>query len=1207
MPIFSNINTAGAGVANGGLVPIYDTKEAYADALVGTFGKGLNNSGSDHFVGCLTDLTELGEFCDPARIVNDAGFNSAFQRIQSSDKLCKWLAGVLCAFIYGCEGSNKIHVFESLIDSNAAFLSIWRDKFAFEDAFGNRGNDNGDDGRYFNIVSMSASNDYHDWLGCYSKRFLLIPIQEYELGSDTDRSRYPEWKKKFFELYKAFKQRGVKEVIEGGDGEDDILTRTQRIMILLSARSINSPRLSGAPAKPANKTMLLLKKILTERLNIGGLELPNNLAHYLEFGDILFYKTSSIFGKFWQPTIFVGVDGRDKFYATYPFTPSLIEMIKNQAVDIKDIRLKVTKDVEGKMIDSVEISYQIGSTITFVPEDAGNMPPMVQTNFNFFVPGKQRYDADHIVGITRMRTFCMYPNMPLETEKKCKRFTYLSNSSSFFMKGRPGTKATVDLSSGDFICTTEPNKQVRLFTADAVDQSLQVVNTKIEGRTVAIATRTATVSEHFIKVVDHSGTECGYIVNLKRLDAEDVPAVLRESTLSSLSFKNAQIPPKTNEFSAFVDFGSSSSCVTFRQNKAADLLRNSSLEQCTLRSLLTPFDKTSYDLILNNPVENNKYKFPSVAVIYDPEHGIPSYRADDGNTYSEYMPYMFSWMPIVDGMSKYIGNGVDLRDSHKVELGVQAGASKPEPNIIVTNLCYIIACNAAANNFDDVIIVPSLPSLNYKDALNEVWESSIRIVQRLFDIRIQKAIDVHTGVHYLYESVAIAVGAAAAAGIGANTLEVSIDIGDGTTDMSAVYVDSTTTMHLCGYSSLEYAGQDMIKTTIKDVLTHTSFKQAQTIFKNASGYGKTLFEPKDPSKQDEYGIIVDNLLRNFFDDNGTFRGGRVESFWQNNVVDLLSISSMRTNDIDQKIAANYILRYLLLLPVIKDFIMTSCKIAGSLPKVPDGDKTTRPAEGVSLDKDTNIPWVNLNGINIHFFGGASKGINTIHALDTRPGDRILQYFIDSLGMQNININISQKDGKDILVESLADLKVDMSAQDVQPGAALAVSPITEQDWNYYIDPRTFEYMGKNVHRFAEGFDFAAGNVGTDKTTNRSKVRAPSSYFPGGISDAQQQFVDYFNNEIYAKLIDNGDEWDDVIEVLLKNFTSNASGSMKADFGSFSFSKYEQKAADCYIYPEMVKSAIFMYTASELLTKYHGVIPNVRIKTPADAGDYPFGG
>ena len=133
-------------------------------------------------------------------------------------------------------------------------------------------------------------------------------------------------------------------------------------------------------------------------------------------------------------------------------------------------------------------------------------------------------------------------------------------------------------------------------------------------------------------------------------------------------------------------------------------------------------------------------------------------------------------------------------------------------------------------------------------------------------------------------------------------------------------MDKSGEKNVCGYSSVEYAGKNIMKRTIRDVLTHTTRANAEIMLRGTPSY-QAMFTVKEASDENKYRDCVSNLLNDFYEADGKLRDEPAIQ-WENDVMDILSITRL-SSKLDQKIAADLIMRYLILMPVIKDFINTS--------------------------------------------------------------------------------------------------------------------------------------------------------------------------------------------------------------------------------------------------------------------------------------------
>ncbi len=699
------------------------------------------------------------------------------------------------------------------------------------------------------------------------------------------------------------------------------------------------------------------------------------------------------------------------------------------------------------------------------------------------------------------------------------------------------------------------------------------------GRGELVYTTEADCVDHFPEVRDVNGVSCSYIMNLTMSDGSEVPPLMEDGTPITITLTPTAPTPGGN-FRAYVDFGSSS--IYMRYSTGGTVLLNASISEnrCTLRRLLTQYVMNEYSVLINDPVNNNYAKFPSASAYYDAT--IP---VNDFHIYKQ------AFMPITKTFTEYSQSRMAMESSNKTALSRAGGSAEQSPNVIVTNLAYIIACNAVSRGYNDIMVVPSLPSSDYSSALQTVWNNAIACVNHVFpELNISNAQESENA-YLLYESIAISNGSGP---ITPDHLQINIDIGDGTTDMSAIIVDNANERNMCGYSSIEYAGKDLMKRVLNDILMMNSAQTAHEIFMGQwaidltsqnpkgprSAYPSSLFVPKPGVSPEVYSNHVKNLFNNFF--SGTNRLPNVGKTWENSIIDLLSVSNLR-NSIALKIAANLVIRYAILMPVIKDFIDTSIKIAG--------DRFTE-----------------TTSILINFYGGASQGLELLKSIDPRGGKSAYylfekyfsDYFKTTYGANHhIQMNVSQVDGKVTLINGMTSLNIAAGGNGILlslPGAAAAAGPVIGWD---SVNPRHVVGFGEDssVHSQLRTFGFVPinGNPVSADAVNRARIQSVSSYYHSDVvHDPFKDLNTFYNEEIYGKLIDNHDGTPDVIECLLKDFTNNASDAMHRDINQELLAGIADdsrgnsflRATTSSIYPEMMKSAVFMFAISKMLSKYH---------------------
>lgn len=1170
MSVIANINPASVAVS-GNFIPISDGYQKYAQDLAFTFATGAKAGGSDHFISMFNDIDRITK----EYAANASRLPDIMAEIQNTPNLYKWFSAVICSFIYGFDGQNNLHIeglpFETLNGNsiipipNSEYLKIWKEKF---DLVGGSNTNEEDissgykDVHSLNIVSF-GDGGYPDVIGCFSNRYFIIPLQELKLSTYNVVNK---WKEKYNFLCDNHEE--LTDVING-------LNIRQKVLLKLSAMSI-------APNAP--EPLKLIQAIIDKYVDTNGVNIINGtIPDYKTLGGIKFYKTIAVIDldDLISDTLYLGIhkqNGNSFYCATYPITDAMITGLKNGGT-IEKLRLNVTPaGGNNNAVLGATVSFDYKSDLVFVasPGVVTNVSPVL----TYIYPVSKVYDLNHIKNITKLQTVCMYPNLPAAYEERCSKYTYFSCDGSTIMLGSIfGMSESIDLSNGIFKGAVD-NSGVKnvIIRKDMPRQPNDNMYKATKTPNGTVYTTTATVPEHFVEVCDSHGNECGYALNIRTM-TDDVPALLIDNAVPVDISLPSQIGASNNDLYAFVDFGSSSSCMKYRIGKQGSLIDTTVKNNCTVRTFLAEYLKGDYKLIINDPTENTHTKFMSISTVYDEVLGV-----------NDYSIYKDAWMPVTKNLSGYEPD-IKVSTSHKTELVDRT--SVVSPNIIINNLCYMIACNAVSLNCNEAYVIPSLPSSDYKDSLDFIWNSAIADMRNMFpNLKIHNVLNT-PDLQFLFESIAISNGIPF---LPPNNLQINIDMGDGTTDMSAIIIDGNGEISMCGYSSIEYAGKNLIKTTIRDILEHSPEKTAENMFKGAMG--PSLFTPFDstPAGKSEYEGKVDNLIHDFFQNGQLVHQN--DDAWENKVMDVLSISNMKAN-IDQKVAANFILRYMLLMPVVKDFIHTAIKIAGN--KFEAGITT----------------------ITIQFIGGSAKGIELLNVIDLRTvkaGHILEKYFKNEFGASTNIIGISHvpnaKDGKNVLIDGLGSLDVTIDPVKGEYNLKTAI-PIDVIDWND-VNPQSLADFGEDnsVHKNVLSKPFVSvadsgGNTIKAANSNKKIITSTVSYYKNP-SNPFDEFKEYFNDEIYGKLIDNHDGNPDTIEMLIKDFLNNASSNMKSAVMSELLNAAAGNsfylATHSSIYPEMMKSAIYMFAISKLLSQFQGKFTDTIIKQLRnDTADYAFGG
>ena len=1201
MPIVANIIGPGHG-NDKYLIHDQPGHVGYANFIKNTFNVYNIDGSGDYFWGIVSKVNHLSDiyYSNPGMQTLQYHIIPQFKK-KSASALRAWFSAAICCFIYGCndEYHNDIHI-ENMTCKDSLYLEVWKKKF---DA--STGNGNSNDGTAaclhgagvlepgcredsYNYITMDSLDSelavgYPNTVGTFHDQLLVIPLREYSLHGT--KSFFPEWKKTF--LYLCGDEYNSDEYFDRLKS----LSVKQKIMLHLSAASITW---KGYMPNALKLAAGIIENILPlpSGMTVSNLHPPV----YKEINGVEFFKVEGDFDnkELLSDMLYLGREYDRKYRSTYPLTESAVQNIKGGS-SISDFRLKVTTDDKNdSLVTSARVSFIVNDNMNFVPNPAVQINSVADSHFLFNYMVKHVYDQNHIKWIRGVPTFCMYPNLPSELENRCPKYTYISRQGSIILRERiEGLGKEENLEDGLFWGSLNGDGEVQKLINFSSNARTPYANKILYGdSTTFVSATVASKPEHFVRLTDATGNcNMGYILNMRTKHLGDIPALL-ENGAAGVDISIAP-PIKTEHqtMNAYIDFGGSSSYVrycignVYHSNSSPVFVK----DNCTLRKCLIEYaQKQDYDSIVNYPDDNTGHQFVSVASVYDSLSPV-----------NNYLPYHEAWMPIVKSLKEYPGI-CNLSTSHKTDIA-KWGSDLTIPHIIFNNILYTLACNAVNSNCDKLFIFPSLPNAEYFQSYMIIWDFAIRDIKNIFpDLNIENVLvrgTARNNGYIFYESIAVSFANSIPA---ANQLIINIDMGGSTTDMSAIYNDRNCYMNLCGISSIEYPGKDLRTTIFKDIVVNGD-AVAERIFigsldRRYASYGPPALIP-DSGCEDAYKGYILNMLRDWRSEHDNDR-------FERKVMDILDISRLdsKFGVNDQKIAANFVLRYMILMPVIKDFIHTAIKIAGTLPEENRYDPK-------------------MSSIIINFYGGISKGLDTIPLIDRRKlnSKKLMEKYFKAEfeGEYAVccDLCVSKQNDKQLLIDGLRQIYATLPDL-IIPG----FMQFNEVDYKMTVDPKYTGIFGReeNVHRNALRIPFEARSgdkdmyldVAASQKANSSIIRDAKSYFEN-ITDPFEELKRFYEDEIYNKLIDNNDGTVNAITALVENFMENASQEMIADINqelSAIVNSSFRKATESYIYPEMMKGAMFMFTLSKMLSKYHGSYhPDHIIITPDDAVDYQFGG
>ena len=439
-------------------------------------------------------------------------------------------------------------------------------------------------------------------------------------------------------------------------------------------------------------------------------------------------------------------------------------------------------------------------------------------------------------------------------------------------------------------------------------------------------------------------------------------------------------------------------------------------------------------------------------------------------------------------------------------------------------------------------------------------------MHEIFDIEIENVIDAKNK-NLLYESIAISNGTE---GVGDNVLRVNVDIGDSTTDMSAVLKRGKSAC-LCGYSSINYAGKKLLKQSFHSMLSSIGMKN--DIHKFREYVKKFLLGSENnhlnpfiiPNDENETTAVIEEICNKFYPNQRKGGKPRNES-WQNNFMELIDTAEINAADgrkssasysgkCDIKIKADIIMRYAVIMPVIKDFTETALAMCQS-------------------DEKTSI--------NISFYGGGAKGI-TLADWFTDGNDSFLKkvsaYFQNSFS-QECYIEVPDVDAKVHLVRGLSNLDVykDTDGENNIRPADNSVDFVVS--WKETDPSNIFTFNSIRAERCSK-FNLVRAVNQEDVEENMVQHKKSENYMP---DDVPQDFCKYAQDIISLFLYDS-----DIKEFFKDCFITNPSEETKNSIRKLLASDGSafESTLNSKVYPEMIKNTSYMFAMSDLLAGHFG--------------------
>ena len=801
-----------------------------------------------------------------------------------------------------------------------------------------------------------------------------------------------------------------------------------------------------------------------------------------------------------------------KCVALYPLKKSFAEDIERNITSVEDIVMQHTHDEETseKYTVSGKFCYKVSfKDIGQENADSFKVP--------YYFTDEKQYIGDNIKSADGVGTFCTYPDIPIEYEYRCKSYNYFYDLNVSLSNG--GTAENLELSevdfkqsySGDNIYIYSSDKPIHIF-------KVSFCKTKYSGE----------------------NRYAGCIINIHKLGNECTPPLLEEDEITSFDINSVKIEPKSTMY-IYMDLGSSSSAVGYKIGNGESLLDDITGGTNIVRELIGSFDNERYSYFLNMPS------------LYEKNGSVPS-------ALIEYCDKPFSdvsfdnvFLPFHRHFSKFEEKGLKICDVNKSMLANSTGTINNTLQAMIYNLFYTALCHVIASNCEEAVFIQSFPNEDYRELYHIITHHlSNHFKANVFhDLQINSVITCRNN-YLLYESLAITNGISGSS-MANNNLIIGIDIGDSTTDMAAVYcVNNTKTF--CGYSSIEYAGKQLLKRAVFDMLIHSGsksdpqdFERNITEFLIGNERVSGFFEPKSEENKQPLQNYASMLAKRFVSDIND--SGDIESAaWENIFMEILECADINIDGCDPKIRSALLYRYAVLIPIIKDFAQTS------LNACEHTDAT----------------------VSLNFYGGGSKGLLLAEKFTNEFFSMINKYF----GKYNISVSVKvpEGDSKQLLLKGLEKLNVYADAFN-NSGADnsqlynvhLHDTETTVTEWRY-IDPRNMDYITNPLRR-DKCAEYNITPLKSEDELNKNKeqryrtanfIKNPFAELKEYVSEIEQFFIPDGNEHI---LVDKMNE-----RKISKRIISKDKNS------SF------MRAANADVYPEMIHNAVYLFEVGRIISE-----------------------
>ena len=1078
---------------------VSETLHKYAETVEPLCASEDGQGENDHFTSTMREISRLWSNWQTA------GIPETTEKINRTYCLKSWFSMIVCMILFGRNDGNALRIVSVTVQEHP-YLKVWKNKFFFTSRDDNAVSEAADQEALH--VYAFAPDDLQSLAGCVSDYFFVIPPKAV-IPDDT------KWKNFYLRMMQY--PSGIMAFLEA---ETNVM---QKMLLLLSANT-------GQDHKPVQ----MIREILRYYISLKEPFVTNIRGK--QIGSLTFFSTDYHL----LPEVFFTekiclLYTENQYAALYPFTQKTAQDIESGICRVETLSMTVTETSVGsiladqKLLDSVQIKAGFCYQLTFLDEE--NQPQTVPYSFSEEIS----YSARNIRQIARMRTFCMYPDILFAQEEKCQVYTYLSKDNSFLFHSRPTVPMQEMLDLTELSCFEE------------VFQNPVAVQFPAANEPVRFVWSVSSQPKHLIGVHTPEHAWAGALLNLRTKEGNYLP-LLFQGEQKPISLQRTAQPETEVSMQAYLDFGNSTTAISYRCGGKTET-GGISGSSPAVRGLLAEYDREGYACLVNLPETDPEQQIPSVFVRYD------------SNALQDWLPGHQIFIPFSDLSPLF--ESMRLHPDPVKKTAVLSGETFAPMvsgvRAFLFQICFAAACHAVNMGCTELLFFPAVPGRQAADVLAGLLDEILAEIRLILKIRTEHLL--HAEKRWLlWETLALSADVRRNS---TDVLTVTVDIGDAATELSAVFADKLGNKKLCGFSSVPYAGKEILMKTIFDVFRNvSSLDEAESFLFGRNGQHPLLI----PEQKNNGAEIIGRQLCQKFMTGKKWRGIPKDAVWEQLVLNLLRRTRINTespNRMPEKAAALLLIRCAVLLPVIRDFTAAAAMMCGK-------EEST--------------------ALNLNFCGGGAR--NFLLADQLTAGEKnFLKQAQQYLGRDftSCYVSVQKENSKKQLLKAISRLSAHQNPDgayvlDSYPELAELQVNLRETDPHELI-----AVLQTGRSELCSGFAFRPVNSVDDVVYNAGRRQAPSSCIADSEADVYPAYSKYLKQEIFENFLSGTD----AEACFVRSFADAASPQTQEEIQKQLYSDTKRNAfrlaAKSDIYPEMIRHTAYLLETSRLLSARFGKI------------------